>query len=205
MNRFHIAIGDRTVVVDRRVTVGRSPDCDVQIDDSAASRRHCAFVLASGKMWVEDLGSRNGILVRGVPVKRMHALEHGDTVTVGSTVIVVSDPQAATLPPARPASGGAPRPAGEDFDAEAPTGGHASMSHQLLAAAEASLDRGDVRDAARSLHFLIATLIEDLQLRRRPPADVVREVSRLAVRMSSVTRDPVWLERLEDLRRAGGR
>ena len=49
------------------VTIGRAPSCDVSIEHEKISRTHAR--LTTGEKWtLEDLGSRNGISVRGVTV-----------------------------------------------------------------------------------------------------------------------------------------
>jgi two-component system, NtrC family, response regulator AtoC len=49
------------------VTIGRAPTCDVAIDHEKISRQHAR--LTSGERWtVEDLGSRNGVTIRGVTI-----------------------------------------------------------------------------------------------------------------------------------------
>ena len=75
----------RTFVLDKReVVVGRDPDCDIAIDDPALSRRH--FVLRLGPpITVQDLGSKNGIQVRGALHRSDEPVElaTGESVQVG--------------------------------------------------------------------------------------------------------------------------
>lgn len=53
---------------DRETVVGRDPGCDVVLDDDRVSRRH-ACLSCNGSGWtVADLGSKNGVLVDGMPV-----------------------------------------------------------------------------------------------------------------------------------------
>lgn len=53
---------------DRQVVVGRDPDCDVVLEDDRISRRH-AVLACNGSGWsITDLGSKNGMLIDGVPV-----------------------------------------------------------------------------------------------------------------------------------------
>ena len=44
------------------VAIGRGTDCDVQIDDLKASRRHCVIHLGD-ECEIEDLGSTNGTML----------------------------------------------------------------------------------------------------------------------------------------------
>jgi hypothetical protein len=74
-------------VTKRRVVIGRSKDCDVQLSDPNVSRRHAELRQEGATYWVVDLDSTNGMDVNGRHLKRAK-LENGDTITVGSTDIV---------------------------------------------------------------------------------------------------------------------
>ena len=43
-----------------RTTIGRSPDCDIFLDDVTVSRKHAVLVQRDGGLYIEDLGSLNG-------------------------------------------------------------------------------------------------------------------------------------------------
>jgi pSer/pThr/pTyr-binding forkhead associated (FHA) protein len=74
--------GKRTVLSGSRVTIGRSRDCDVTLDDPNVSRRH-AELRREGANWVvSDLGSTNGVKVNGHRVND-HPLTPGDQITLG--------------------------------------------------------------------------------------------------------------------------
>jgi len=78
----------RTIRFEKEViTLGRSPECVVALDDIALSRTHCQFERLGGALYVRDLNSRNGTRVRGEAVKRCR-LEKGDEVDVGNTRVV---------------------------------------------------------------------------------------------------------------------
>jgi Protein of unknown function (DUF3662)/FHA domain len=68
----------------RRVLLGRSRECDIQIEDPNVSRRHAELRQEGSSYWIVDLDSTNGIEVNGRRVKRAK-LDEGDTFTVGST------------------------------------------------------------------------------------------------------------------------
>ena len=71
----------------RRVTIGRSKECDIQLGDPNVSRRHAELRQEGSTYWAIDLGSTNGMEVNGRRTKRAK-LSDGDTVTLGSTEIV---------------------------------------------------------------------------------------------------------------------
>ena len=69
--------------LDRPTTIiGRAEDCDVQIGDPLASRRHAEVRRESWGYVIADLGSRNGTLVNGQAVSEPKVLQSGDTVVV---------------------------------------------------------------------------------------------------------------------------
>jgi len=52
----------------RSFTLGRDPDCELRVDDPRVSRQHVRAHFEHGVWRLEDLGSRNGLRVNGVPV-----------------------------------------------------------------------------------------------------------------------------------------
>jgi hypothetical protein len=79
--------GQRRVVDKRKVLIGRSRECDVQLADTNVSRRHAEVRQEGASYWIVDLDSTNGIEVNGRRLKRSK-LEDGDRVTLGSTELV---------------------------------------------------------------------------------------------------------------------
>src|SRR6187551_190742 len=65
-----------------RYTIGRLPDNDIRIDNSAVSGHHSLIINILNDSFLEDLNSTNGTYVNGKLIKK-HALQHGDVVTVG--------------------------------------------------------------------------------------------------------------------------
>lgn len=65
-----------------RYTVGRLPDNDIRIDNPAVSGHHALIINILNDSFLEDLNSTNGTYVNGRLIKK-HALQHGDSVTVG--------------------------------------------------------------------------------------------------------------------------
>ncbi|HLF44286.1 MAG TPA: FHA domain-containing protein [Acidimicrobiia bacterium] len=63
-------------------TVGRHPESDIFLNDVTISRQHCRFLLADGKLVVEDSGSTNGTYVNDARVDEAQ-LRAGDEVVVG--------------------------------------------------------------------------------------------------------------------------
>ena len=73
----------REVPLDKeRLTIGRRPSNDLQIENLAVSGEHALIVTILNDSFLEDLGSTNGTLVNGVPIKK-HILQHNDVIEIG--------------------------------------------------------------------------------------------------------------------------
>jgi pSer/pThr/pTyr-binding forkhead associated (FHA) protein len=65
-----------------RTTIGRKPHNDIQIDNLAVSGEHAVIVTILNDSFLEDLGSTNGTVVNGNPIKK-HFLQNNDVVELG--------------------------------------------------------------------------------------------------------------------------
>lgn len=72
-------------------TIGRAADCHVTLDDPLVSRRHARIVRSADRVVIEDMDSRNGVLVNGTRVRGMSQLRHGARVRVGTQEFVFHD------------------------------------------------------------------------------------------------------------------
>ena len=89
-----------------RITVGRTEENDLCINDASVSTRHAEFALAGGRYVLRDLGSTNGTRVNGRPATEVE-LAPGDRIRFGN---VEGDYE----PDAAPRSSG-PLPPQEEF------------------------------------------------------------------------------------------
>ena len=71
--------------------VGRDPECSVWLNSTSVSRLHARIVVDSrnGQLLVEDLGSKNGTMLRGTLVDGRMALADGDTLAFGSVELTL--------------------------------------------------------------------------------------------------------------------
>ncbi len=75
--------GDPPIPIVRDISVvGRREYCDIRIDHSTISKRHCVIVRTAGLLILRDLATTNGTKVKGQRV-RWAALLPGDKVTIG--------------------------------------------------------------------------------------------------------------------------
>ena len=86
--KARLKVGDRTHEVDsKRVVIGRSRECDIQVADPNASRRHAELRRDGDTFSIVDLGSTNGLEVNGRRTQRAK-LADGDRITIGTTELV---------------------------------------------------------------------------------------------------------------------
>jgi len=65
-----------------RLTIGRSPDCDIILPDRVVSRRHACIERRDGEYYIVDDDSKNGTFVNGKPVTEPRRLIDGDEIQV---------------------------------------------------------------------------------------------------------------------------
>ena len=86
--RARVTVNGRPHEVDaKRAVIGRSKECDIQIADPNASRRHAELRREGDAFWLVDLGSTNGLDVNRKRAQRVQ-LEDGDRITIGTTELV---------------------------------------------------------------------------------------------------------------------
>lgn len=65
-----------------RITIGRRPQNDIQIDNLAISGEHAVLAMIGNDAFIEDINSTNGTFVNGQQVKKQ-LLQNGDTIELG--------------------------------------------------------------------------------------------------------------------------
>ena len=65
-----------------RTRIGRSPDCEIFLDDVTVSRNHAVLVERDGEFFAEDQGSLNGTFVNRRRIDSVR-LENGDELQIG--------------------------------------------------------------------------------------------------------------------------
>jgi hypothetical protein len=74
--------GEHFLLEQESTTVGRSPDCDIFLDDVTVSRRHALVKRSNGQFFIEDQGSLNGTFLNRRRIES-GGLEDGDEVQIG--------------------------------------------------------------------------------------------------------------------------
>jgi EmrB/QacA subfamily drug resistance transporter len=73
-------------------TIGREPECDLQVLDSEVSRRHAKVMIRDGAASIDDLHSANGTYVNGERILEPYTLAPGDQIQIGEATIQLTSP-----------------------------------------------------------------------------------------------------------------
>jgi hypothetical protein len=168
--------------------IGRSTDCQLSLDDPLVSRNHAKLTVYTDKVTVEDLGSRNGVRVNGDRIDHVHALEHGDRLTIGTQDMVILRK----------------REAKTDTMVQPPT--HRAESFGLLSVlADKAIALGHADEAERILEPFFNQVVTDAESGREQPADLPERAADYAVKLASLTGKGAWLDYVFRLFSALGR
>ena len=137
----------REVPLDKeRIMIGRKPSNEIQIENLAVSGEHACIVTILNDSFLEDMGSTNGTLVNGNPIKK-HILQNNDVIEIGKYKLkyIAEAPAHAPaedfektmiLRPAKAAA--APKPANEPAPAAKPSMPPPTPKSAMAAAAPAA-------------------------------------------------------------------
>jgi|GEM_PF-1833070 len=81
--------GARFPVPTDGLSIGRDPDCTVILDDANVSRYHARLVFHNAAIWVQDVGSRNGVFLNEKRVVRHKQLSPGDELVIGEHIFTL--------------------------------------------------------------------------------------------------------------------
>jgi predicted component of type VI protein secretion system len=196
--------------------VGRSASCQLSLDDPLVSRRHAVLVVSAETVTVEDLGSRNGVVVNGQKITGKTQLAPGDKITIGSQELTLflgrevafKEANAAlafgkrTLP-SMPAVSEMAKPSSSPPDSEAdiePSMVRRADAFGLLGSvAEKAMAMGRSDEAERLLAGPLADVVEASRAGRKLPVSVVDLASRLAAKLATATGKGAWADYVIEL------
>lgn len=172
--------------------VGRNEDCHLRLDDALVSRHHAKFVQISGRLSVEDLGSRNGITVNGVGVPGRIEVRAGDIVGLGGAKLIVMGDPSPKAAPGRPK----PRPERETMTFSPSSAGSARTE---LASRTKLVENALAERNYAAAEYQIDTLADGLMLDGpaiRANPSPLREFTRLAMLITQATNKASNLDRI---------
>ncbi|MBW1710845.1 MAG: FHA domain-containing protein [Deltaproteobacteria bacterium] len=86
---------DKFLLGQGKAVIGRSPDCDISIDNSAISRKHASIEFKDGDYFLTDLESSNGTFLNGDKIEGLQLLKPGDNIGIAKFTLTFQEtPQA---------------------------------------------------------------------------------------------------------------
>lgn len=194
--------------------VGRNASCQLSLDDPLVSRRHALFEVGAGGVSVEDLNSRNGVIVNGRRIDAKVSISVGDRILIGSqelTLLAARDPQNSggvgvgkmTLPKMRvntPSSGYPPVQI--EADPEPSIVRRADQFKLLSGVAEKALAMGKAGEAERLLASALADVIEATRAGRPLPPTLVDQAAKFSAKLATATGKGGWADYVIELYQA---
>lgn len=201
------------------VTIGRSSECQISLDDPLVSRVHAQLTLGDSGALVRDLGSRNGVRVNGHLIASETPLQHKDRLRLGTQDLVFLVVRAeSTRTPRATGSMTYCKQCERPFPAEVPTCPHcgtasaplpaegretitsveaegSSWTFRLLAEViERALASGRYPEAERMLDRAARQLDGRVSDGEHIGAEQVASAARLALRLAAHKRSVEWTE-----------
>jgi pSer/pThr/pTyr-binding forkhead associated (FHA) protein len=68
------------------MSIGRSADNDVVLDDPKVSRFHAEIFKREGQYFISDLNTANGTKVGGKTIRQLEPLDNGNRIGIGDNV-----------------------------------------------------------------------------------------------------------------------
>ncbi|MCA9586952.1 MAG: FHA domain-containing protein [Myxococcales bacterium] len=193
--------------------VGRNASCQLSLDDPLVSRRHALFEVSPHGVTVEDLESRNGVLVNGQRIETRMRLTVGDRILIGSqelTLLAARDAQVGgggvgkmTLPKMRVTTPSSSyRPAQVENDPEPSMVRRADQFKLLSGVAEKALAMGRAGEAERLLASALADVIEATRANRPLPPTLVDQAAKFSAKLATATGKGGWADYVVELYQA---
>ncbi|HEY2510749.1 MAG TPA: FHA domain-containing protein [Polyangiaceae bacterium] len=209
--------------------VGRNATCQLSLDDPLVSRRHALLTVTDEGVTIEDLSSRNGVLVNGKRIAGRVDLQVGDRILIGAQELTLLQGKAVsrdyqpttgnakmTLPKMEPALrlpgdvAGAATPSSPPHEGSSaeidPSMVRRADAFKLLGGvAEKALAMGRAVEAERLLASPLADVIEASRAGRRLPSGLVDQAAKFSSKLATATSKGAWADYVIELYAAQGR
>ena len=209
-------------LIEGQFAVGRSAGCQLSLDDPLVSRRHALLIVSREGVTIEDLQSRNGVIVNGQRIPGRTKVHAGDKIVIGSQELTLLEGRDSagretashqmgkrTLPkmPAAPELIAAERAssmppsdvAGSDPDAEPSMVRRADAFNLLGGVAEKALAMGRADEAERLLASPLADVVEASRAGKRLSPWLVDMAARFAAKLATATAKGAWADYVIEL------
>jgi hypothetical protein len=191
--------------------IGRSDECQLSLDDPLVSRRHAVLRVRNDGVSLEDLGSRNGVVLNGTKIHGEHDLDPGDKISIGSQEMTLhyTDERQEVKANADEQHRRAMQTLGamslrdirETVDTNAGSSDNSSstsktfQSFRLLAGvADKALAMGRAEEAERILQTLLTDILTRAREGKLTETQIAETAARYAARLGGATGKGAWVD-----------
>ena len=197
---------------DGEFAVGRNASCQLSLDDPLVSRRHALLVVDEHGVTLEDLESRNGVLVNGSRITEKVHLEAGDLILIGTQEMTLVATQIApgeqalnrrlkmTMPKIPVHSSSSLPPSGKSESEFEPSMVRRFDAFQLLGSvAEKALAMGRAVEAERLLASPLGDVIEASRAGKHVTPSLVDQAAWFSAKLATATGKGAWADYVIEL------
>jgi predicted component of type VI protein secretion system len=210
--------------------VGRNATCQLSLDDPLVSRRHALLTVTGDGVTIEDLQSRNGVLVNGKRIGGRTELTVGDRILIGAQELTLLQGKAITSRDHQTTGGAAkmtlPKleaalripsdvPGGNTTSSMPLEGSSSEIDPSMVRRADAfrllggvaekALAMGRAVEAERLLASPLADVIEASRAGRKLPSGLVDQAAKFSSKLATATSKGAWADYVIELYAAQGR
>jgi hypothetical protein len=188
--------GQRLLVAEGEHLIGRAVDCSIILDGELVSRRHARLTVTGAAVFVEDLGSVNGVTVNGDVVQ-------GKTLVAPDSLIGIAGIDLKLLHRSRsqahqtqraPAPHVGRRDSGVDLADHTQTDARRLRAFELLSrVVEKALAMGQSDEAERVMGALLREVLEDANVRGGLMAELAEFSAKRALDLAVATKKSEWI------------
>ena len=202
--------------------VGRNATCQLSLDDPLVSRRHALLTVTNDGVTIEDLSSRNGVLVNGKRIDGRVDLQVGDRIMIGAQELTLLQGRAVTsrdhqtaggaskmtlpkmeaalrIPSDVPGTTSAVPHEGSSSEIDPSMVRRADAFRLLGGVAEKALALGRSVEAERLLASPLADVIEASRTGRKLPSGLVDQAAKFSSKLATATSKGAWADYVIEL------
>ena len=185
--------------------VGRGAECDIVLDSQIVSRRHARIQVVDGAVFIDDLGSVNGVSIDGQRIQGRARIWPGAKIRLADvelSFVTVSDDRSSrvtapvgvstssTAPTTTPAPPPQPRPRVASEERK-----RRIHAFQLVTGVvDRALALGKPDEAERLLGSLLQDVLAEAQQSRDLPVESVEAAAKTAIKLAAATARSEWAD-----------
>src|SRR5258706_12604011 len=201
ISRYALTHGaQRVPLAEGDTIVGRGAECDVVLDSQIVSRRHARIQLIDGAVFIDDLGSINGISIDGRRVHERTRIAPGAKIGLADVELVlaqtIDDRSSRVTARMGPPTSPSPAPA-TDARVRVASDGRKRRIHafQLVTGVvDRALALGKPDEAERLLGGLLQDVLAEAQTSREIPNESAEAAAKTAIKLAAATGRSEWAE-----------